>query len=289
MQSTINEVKTLVNNIKSRRRGMVGPAKDALREKSMQSEISGFDGLSFGAGQEGIHGAAGPDIMHLMDEGLVEWAIFFILKMVEAANMAGVAALDSRVMRVSTRHNDASFQTYKFRNGASNTEFPNARERVSALQKERIPSITLWFSQISLLMQILLCLGNVPGKFLPKGLLINVHSWATSFISLRYEMEERPMPLWKHAKLQKRIVKSMHEMKSLFIQYSPSKFKFIKYHMVMHVPWQIERFGNLHILIQILFFKFCYLHVFFVFVRTISAYMPCISKFYNFFFFFISA
>ena len=97
MQNTINEVKTLVNNIKSRRRGAVGPSRDALREKSMQVQVSGFDGLSFGAGDEGIHGAAGPDVMHLMDEGLVEWAIFFILKMVEAANMAGVAALGTAI------------------------------------------------------------------------------------------------------------------------------------------------------------------------------------------------
>ena len=123
------------------------------------------------------------------------------------------------------------------------------------------------FLQISLLMQILLCLGNVPGKFLPKDLLKRVHHWATSFISLRYDMEERPMPLWKHTKLQKRIVICMRNMKSLFLPYSPSKFKFIKYHMVMHVPWQIERFGKAMICVKN---NMCW---------TLSALKPIISNF----------
>ena len=58
----------------------------------------GFTGLSFGAGTCGIFGAAGPDVMHLIEEGIMVHALMMVIAMIrDQPGGAGlVAELDAR-------------------------------------------------------------------------------------------------------------------------------------------------------------------------------------------------
>ena len=58
-------------------------ARADLARMSMHTEGSGFRGVSFGAQKQGIHGAAGPDKMHLVYEGLGKYLIEMLIKMLQ--------------------------------------------------------------------------------------------------------------------------------------------------------------------------------------------------------------
>ena len=128
---------------------------------------------------------------------------------------------------MDTRHNDITVPTATFAKGISDMQFPKAKERVA------------------LIIQLRICLGNT-NKFLTLPKLKKVQAWLQELLHLRETLDMRPMPLEIHAELQEQIGICMVRMKELFMAYSPSHFQFIKFHMIMHLPWQIERFGNVH-------------------------------------------
>ena len=82
----------------------------------------GFAGISFGAGTTGIHGATGPDIMHLMDEGLIQKVIAWIIDMIlmQDGGKAKLAKLDHRYRNIvfATRRKCICLQVSNFQHAS---------------------------------------------------------------------------------------------------------------------------------------------------------------------------